>query len=167
MNIPQPSSTGAMDRVQAALSIIRDSARELAARMYPVALLVPTNGIATVGISVPATTTLQSQQLQWPTDGIAVAIRATTADGLAASMAAMSLSVQVDGNKDLFAAATGGGTGFYPFSALVSNSYGCWSFRKRFVQAQYWTFGLQNLSSGTLVANVMFDYIDTRNPQIA
>jgi hypothetical protein len=156
-----------IDSSAIALAILGNTAQQFAQSLIPLAELGPQGSVASNANQVLATTTSGGISIQWPCNGYAVGIRASTRDGAAASMAGMLLRVQVDGTFDLFVSASGNGAGFLPLSQIMSsaNSLGRYMFRRRFTQATFWTIYLQNTTGGTLVADVAFDYINTSSPQ--
>jgi hypothetical protein len=163
------ATTGAplFDSSAVALAILGSTATAMSNAMLPLAEISPQGSVSSNNNSVTATTTSGGISIQWPCNGFAVGIRATTRDGAAASLAGMLLRVQVDGTFELFPSASGQGAGYLPLSQIMAsaNSLGRYAFRRRFTQATFWTIYLQNTTGGTLVADVAFDYINTSSPQ--
>lgn len=140
-------------------------AQGMSRALLPVAEVSPTDSVVSNLNVVPAGTTTNGISVTWPSNGIAVGIRATTRDGAAASMAGMLLRVQVDGNTELFPSAAANGPGYLPF-AMISGSaafLGRFAFRREFKQTTPWQIYLQNSTGGALTADVTFDIVRTSN----
>lgn len=150
-----------------ARAILKETASKLSLAMMPRAELFPMGSVVLNQLNVFATSTSPSQSLTYPTDGYLVGIRATTEDGLAASMAGVLLRVQVDGREDLFSSGAGNGAGFMPF-AMISGQFsqGYWGTRREFLQANAWSVFIQNTTAGLIIADLAFDYVNTRNPTL-
>jgi hypothetical protein len=147
-----------------AQKLIMRTAFRMSEGLLPVAELSPTDTVTAFQINVGAGATV-GQSIQWPSNGVAVAIRATTSDGLAASMAGTFLQVQVDGSEELFPAASGNGPGFIPF-AMISGTAAFlarYAFRREFQQATQWQINVQNTTGGAIIATVAFDIVRTSN----
>jgi hypothetical protein len=160
------SSAPVLSPSDIAQSILKDTSQKLARGMVPLAEISPNGSVCSNGQSIAAATISNGISVQWPCDGILVGIRATTRDGLPASMAGCLLRVQVNSNEDLYPNAAGNGSGYIPFAQVsgVSSSFGRYLVRRTFSQTTYWTFYLNNTTAGTLVCDVSFDYINTTRP---
>lgn len=154
-----------IDRYALARDILAKSAQEVAPIVMPALDMWPDRGVVLNQLSVAAGTTTQAQNVQFPTDGYAVYIAATTEDGLAASMAGMLLRVQVDGRDDLWSSGAGNGSGFKPFSQISGVfSQGMYRFRRMFVQATNWVIFVQNVTGSNIVVDLEIGIVDTRQP---
>lgn len=166
MNKTTTTADKSQARESAAAQILRDQAEVLAPIMFPVAEDRPTNGVEINGLTVPANTSVDNVQFTFPYNGMAVAIQASTRDGLATSMAGLLVRIQVDGVDDLWAA-QGGGGGFKPFSQISGDqsSFGRWAFRREFQQAAPWAMYFQNTTGSDIVIDLEIATINTRNPR--
>jgi hypothetical protein len=154
------------DRDSMAQAILMKLARQAAQGMLPVAELCPTDSVPSNGNIVLRATISNGISIQWPSDGIVVAIRATVRDGTDASAASTLLRVQVDGNEELFPSASGSGPGFLPFAQISGNAswMGRYSTRREFKQATAWSMYVQNAQAGAdIVADITFDIVRTSN----
>lgn len=156
---------GTVDRYKVARDILNQSAADVAPIVMPALDMWPDRGVALNQVSVPAGTTTNSLNLQFPTDGFAVSIAATTEDGLAASMAGVLLRIQIDGRDDLWSSGTGNGAAFKPFSQISGQfSVGVFRFRRMFLQANAWSIFVQNTTAVNVVCDIVLGIVDTRNP---
>lgn len=134
----------------------------------PLADLMPYGTVCLNGNSVLTLTTSALVQITWPCDGLLVGIRATTRDGAAASAGGMLLRVIVNGQEELFPNAAGTGAAFIPFSQISGNGavFARYHIRRPFQQATAWQVSFNNTTGGTLVADLGFDYVNTRSPHL-
>jgi hypothetical protein len=162
----QLGATATLDPEAVSESILQQSADAIAPAMIPVAELSPQGSVLSNNNSVAATTTSGGISIQWPCNGYITGIRATTRDGAQASACGTLLRVQVDGTYELFPSATGGGAGFMPLAQISGYAafLGRYAVRRRFTQATFWNIYLQNTTSGTLVIDIAFDYVNTSSP---
>jgi len=152
-----------------ALSILKESARCLAPAMVPVAEMTPNGSVVMNANTVTGANTPTGIPIQWPDDGFLVAIRASTRDGLATSMAALLLRVQIDGHDDLFPSGAGAGAGYMPLSMIsgAMSQFGRYAVRKKFRQATQWIMYFENTTaSTTIVADIAFDFVATGSPRL-
>ena len=151
------------DRTALAKQILANSAAAVAEALLPVADYYPNRGVVLNQQTVFANASLNDVNLTFPTDGYLVAIRASTEDGAAASMAGILLRVQVNGNEDLYSSGSGNGAGYISLAQLVAN-YGKYNLRRAFCQANSWSISFMNVTAGNLMVDLCFDIVDTRNP---
>jgi hypothetical protein len=155
------------DRMAAALAVLSQAAQDIAPGMVPVVDFYPDRAVVLNNVSVAAGTTSQALNFTFPTDGYVVGIRATTEDGLAASMAGVLLRVQIDGRDDFWSSGAGNGAGFAPFAQISgqnSGSRGSYPIKRQFCQANAWTLFVMNTTGGAVVCDIVMDVVDTRNP---
>jgi len=108
--------------------------------------------------SVAAGATSQAVPITWRRDGIVVAMYGQTADGAAASFAAMAARVQIGGSEDLF---TDGNTGvFVPMLALFGSAQNWFPLMRRVYKTQVWSVSFQNTSGGALTPSLMFAMVE-------
>jgi hypothetical protein len=152
----------------AALKMLAAAQDLLARYMAPASRLVPNRSITLNNLAVAAGLSLDNVTLSWPTDGLLVGIRASTQDGLLASMSATLLRVQQDGAEDVFSSGQGNGEGFVPFDQISgqNSSGGVYQLWRPFFQQANWQISLQNNAATNIVANVTFDIIDVRTPRV-
>jgi hypothetical protein len=150
-----------------AWTVIQEVSQEIAPQMVPIADLVPTGGVTLNGLAVAAGTTSQNITLTYPTDGILLAIRGSTRDGAAASLAGMLLRVQIDGRTDMWSSGANNGAGFLSLAQLSgqNSTFGRYPVLVPFQQATTWTVYLENTTGGDLVVDLDFDIKDLRNPR--
>jgi hypothetical protein len=165
-----PASTTTYDPQAVAMQILNNTADEMASAMMPSAELSPLGSVISNGIVAVAASASAGQGIswQWPCNGIAVGLRVSTRDGLAASMAGLLLRVQVDGTDELFPSAAGQGAGFLPFANISGSgtvNFARYAFRRLFTQATYWTIYVNNTTGGNVTCDVSMDYINTKNPR--
>ena len=155
----------AIDKRPLNIALLEDTAMALATALLPAARISPDGTVYSNFISVGAGSTAQFN-VQWPCDGVLVGIRATTEDGLQASMSGTLLRVQVNGNTELFPSGSGQGAGFAPFAAISGSAsfMGQYSARRAFKQVTQWVISIQNTGITTVVADVGWDYINTSSP---
>lgn len=157
------------DRSAAAIEILAESADEMSKAMVPAANLYPTGAVVLNQVSALRGAITASQSFTFPTDGYVVAIRATTEDGAALSMASVLLRIQVDGRLDLFSSGAGNGAGYLPFSQISGafSNIGRYPVRKGFLQANAWSLFVWNTLAGTdVVCDISMDIVDTRSPTL-
>ncbi len=152
-----------------ALSILRASAHSIAPAMVPLAELTPNGSVMMNAQSVAGSNTPTGIPIQWPDDGFLVSIRASTRDGLATSMAALLMRIQIDGHDDLFPSGAGAGAGYMPL-AMISGAFsqlGRYACRKKFKQAIQWIMYFENTTaSTTIVADIALDYVAVGSPRL-
>jgi hypothetical protein len=154
-----------IDREALARQILAASSKDVADICLPSIDMFPDRGVSINQFAVAANTESPAINVQFPTDGYAVYIAATTEDGLAASMAGTLLRVQVDGRDDLWSSGAGNGAGFKSFAQISGTfSQGYYRFRRLFVQATNWVVFINNTTSANIVADLEIGIIDTRNP---
>lgn len=164
---PPSSQPAPYDQNAVSSQVLKHTANLASAAMLPVAELSPMGSVPANAISVATVATSSGINIQWPCNGFIVGIRATTRDGLAASMCGTLLRVLVNGQDELFPAANGGGAGYLPFAMISGNAafLGRYAVRRAFQQATYWVIFVQNTTGGTVVSDVSFDYINTSTPR--
>lgn len=154
------------DRSAVARAILANAAAQIAPNMLPVADFVPDRAVSLNQVSVAANTTSNALSLTFPTDGYTISVRATTEDGLAASMGGTLLGIQVDGRDNFWSSGAGNGPGYASFASIsgANSTFGRYPIKREFLQANAWTVYIINTTSGTVVCDVIFDIVDTRNP---
>lgn len=161
--VPVQAQVEGMSYVQLAEAFLDKTAKELAGYTLPLARLVPNRGVTLNNLTI-TTAGLNNVALTWPTDGIVLGVRASTQDGLDASMAGTSLRIQVDGDTDLFSSGSSNGAGYLPLALIsgVNSTQGVWTFQRGFWQASQWLVSLDNNTGGDVTADLFFDIIDIR-----
>jgi hypothetical protein len=157
------------DQNSVALAILGNTATQMSKAMLPVAEISPMGSVISNYNVALASSASQSQgiSIQWPCNGFIVGIRASTEDGLAASMAGVLLRVQVNGQDELFPSASGQGAGYLPLVLISGNgaAFGRYAVRRAFQQANNWAIYLNNTTTGNITVDIAFDYINTSTPR--
>lgn len=108
--------------------------------------------------AVAAGATSQSVPITWRTDGLVIAMYGQTLDGAVASLAGMSVRVQIGGSEDLF---TDGNTGVaVPMLALFGQAQNWFPLMRACYKTEVWSVSFVNATAGALTPSVQFAVVE-------